>query len=45
MIGPPFKANDILKGTGHHWKLLKIITYLVTSNGELLIVFEKVISN
>ena len=35
-----------LKGSGHYWYLLKIIiiikTYLVTSNGELLIIVDSV---
>ena len=37
-------SSNSLKGTGHYWLLLKILvsikTYLVTSNGELLIVWN-----
>ena len=36
--------EDILKGSGHYWKLLKIVIsikpFLVASNGELLIVLN-----
>ena len=38
------KANVTFKGSGHYWSLLKIIicikTYLVTSNGEMLVVYN-----